>query len=351
MGTAPATELQPIERDILDHFKEGVGVRTIALRASMEYTDVQTIITETCGGDRSRAAALVAAWDRRHPDHSPIVKAPAGAAVLPAAGASAVSEPPRRRVGTGRAASTRRPRGRIEAEAEAPREEPAAPTVVPVNLAELTADAVPTDPESLAPAVDGTELVWDRDDDQHADDDGGQGAAEDAPAPADDEPPAEAPAAAEAEVPRAEDLPLAPAVELPRCTHGGDCTLHPEARGLHDFAVIERAQDEALLDGPTEDLPDVGSFEELMAAAQRSGDAQLDQLAREVSAAVDELHAAYARERHARRLRGEALIIRRELATRLFQLRRLAAGDDPAAIAAAGDQDAGETSHQHPAAA
>jgi hypothetical protein len=341
--TPPSTELQPIERDILDHFKEGVGVRTIALRASMEYTDVQQVITETCGGDRSRAAALVAAWDRRHPDHTPVIKAPpAGAGVLPAAGASAVSDPPRRRPERPVLPAAKRPRV-VRAET-APREEPAAPTVEPVDLTDSATAAAPDPiPAELGAGDQPAEAEAPRAEDLPLDpppaEAGDQGATDDDPETGDVDRPAEAPPAP---------------VVLPHCTHGGDCTLHPDARGIHDFSFLEReaaAEDEALLDGPTEDLPDVASFEELMAAAQRSGDVQLDQLAREVSAAVDELHATYARERTARRLRGEAAILRRELATRVAQLRRLAAGDDPAATAAAGDQDAGETSHQHRAAA
>src|SRR6185312_11560130 len=122
----------------------------------------------------------------------------------------------------------------------------------------------------------------------------------------------------------------------PRCSHGGDCKLHPDVRGLHDFAAIERLDHAALLAGPTEPLPETGSFEELMGAAQRCGDPLLGALARQVSESVDGLNAAYNRERKARALREEAGILRRELDNRLARLSRLASGqpDDQDAAAA-----------------
>jgi hypothetical protein len=352
MATAPSTEIQPIERDVLDHFKEGVGLRTIGLRTGLELSDVQEIVTETCGGDRGRAASLVAAYDRRHPNHQP-VKAPPAAAATPSSPAPPAPAPaPAKRTPAKRAPAARRARTADD--------EPAAPTVVPVDLAEIApadmpvtatageADPVPAD---LAGADNG--LVWDRDDPETADD------AED-PAPAGDPLGAPAGAAEAAQLAaealptvghwgpdgRAADLPLAAA---PRCTHGGDCTLHPDARGLHDYAVLEAAaardaaaEAAALLDGPTEALPEVGSFEDLMAAV--AGVPELAQLAGEVSTLVDRLHDRYDRERQARGVRAEAAELRRQLDTRIALLARLAGRDGY-------QPGAGETSHDTAAAA
>lgn len=341
-ATAPSTELRPIERDVLDHFKEGVGLRTIGLRTNLELSDVQEIVTDTCGGDRTRAASLVAAFDRRNPGHQP---------VKPDLAATVPSSPPRPAPPAPAAAAAKPTPVRRPRRASQPTEAaPAAPTVVPVDLAEITpadvpvttvAGPAPTDPPAAAddPTAERPDdpaeaalvarhddgLVWDRNDSE-ADDD--QAEAED-PVPAElgagDDP---RPALTFREA-RAAGL-LGAGVQVdtePRCTHGGDCTVHPGAGGLHDFARIEAMEAEALLDGPTEALPAATSFEELMAAAQRAGAPELARLAGEVSTAVDDLHAAYARERHARQLRSEAAILRRELDTRVAQLRRLAAGE------------------------
>jgi hypothetical protein len=350
MATAPSTEIQPIERDVLDHFKEGVGLRTIGLRTGLELSDVQEIVTETCGGDRGRAASLVAAYDRRHPDHQPVKASPAAAAA-PSSPAPPAPPAPVKRTPAKRAPARR---------ARTADDEPAAPSVVPVNLAEIapadmpvTATAAEPDPvpADLAGADNG--LVWDRDDPE-------TGGDADDPAPAGDPLGAPAGAAEAAQLAaealptvghwgpdgRAEDLPLAAA---PRCTHGGDCTLHPDARGLHDYAVLEAAagrdaaaEAAALLAGPTEALPEVGSFEDLMAAVAELP--ELAQLAGEVSTLVDRLHDRYDRERQARHVRAEAAVLRGQLDARIALLARLAGRDGY-------QPGAGETSHYAAAAA
>jgi hypothetical protein len=257
------------DRAILDHYKEGIGLRTIALRTGLDLTEVQAVVQDLAGGDRTRAAALVAEYDKEHGT------APAGA---PRAG------------GRVKAPQVKLPHDATTADRKAttaaqPAEDtPATPTVVPVDLSEVLAADVP------APAE---------------------------PAPA-------APAA------RAADLPLE------RCTHGGDCTVHPGVGQLHNFdepdaeLAARAAAELKALNGPTDELPDVHSVEELMDAVV--GVPELAQLAEEVDALVDRLHDAYARERKARTVRSEAAILRRELDTRLASLARLA---DPAALPAA----------------
>lgn len=341
MAPAPSTELTRTERDVLDHYKEGVGARTIAMRVNLETADVQTIINEVAGGDRTRAASLVAAYNRRHPDEVPLpVPAPYSLADTPSSPPSppptpAPSSPPAPasgRRGRPAGATTKRPR----AAAQAPQDDPVAPTVVPVDLSETVAldvpvtaiaDPAPADLEEPAPP---------------------------AAAPAD---PLGAPdgAAAAAQV-LAEQLPTvghwagarAPGLPIEACTHGGDCPVHPNAQSLHNFDADPRAADldfpalaaaPALvdpLDGPTEDLPAVASFDELMAAV--AAVPELAELAGRVTTLVDVLHDRYDRERQSRKVRGEALIIRRELDTRLALLARLAnpsAATTTAAAAAA----------------
>lgn len=323
---APSTTVANMrrdERDVLDHFKEGVGLRTIGLRTDLEVADVQTIVNELAGGDRTKAASLVAAYDKAHAG-----EATAPRPKLPAP-ASATAEPSVRR--PGRTPTARKPARQPAQPAE---DAPAAPTVVPVDLTEnaladlpvtAVADPIPADLED-PPA-----------------------AATEDPAPAD---PLGAPAgAAEAARVAAEALPTVghwagarvPDLPIEACTHGGDCPVHPNARSIHNFDDDPRAADlafpplaaaPALVDplaGPTEALPDVGSFEELMAAV--AGVPELAELAGRVSTLVDVLHDRYDREGQSRKVRAEALILRRELDTRLALLAKLADGDGPAARA------------------
>lgn len=332
MAPAPTTELTRVERDVLDHYKEGVGARTIAMRVNLETTDVQAIITEVAGGDRTRAASLVAAYNRRHPDvaaEAPPVPAPySPGAQAENSPATATGRDRRGRPtapATPAAPATKRPR----AAAQKPQEEPAAPTVVPVDLTDVAPvdvpvtiidDPIPAPAEPPAPA-----------------------ALEDT-APTD--PLGAVAGAAAAAQYAAEQLPTVghwagartPGLPIEACTHGGDCPVHPNAQSLHNFDTDPRAADldfpalaaaPALvdpLDGPTAELPGVASFEELMAAV--AGVPELAELAGRVSTLVDQLHDRYDREAQSRKVRGEALIIRRELDTRLALLARLA---DPSA--------------------
>jgi hypothetical protein len=328
MAPTKTTELTPTERDVLGHFGDGVGVRTIGLRTGLEHTEVQEIVNTTCGGDRGKAAALVADYDKRHPDGEQPAEAAAAKTGMPeVAAAAAAAGLPARREPTRRPAG-RAPAKRARAAVQPAEDDPQAPTVVPVKLDEINA---PTEaPAALADDPAPAE----------AEDAPAGGRAEDLPlepaAPADDDtPPPATPAEAEADPVPTDPTSLSLVYPITRCTHGGDCPVHPNVSGIHNFDAIDT---DALLDGPTEALPQIASFEELMAAAQRAGDPVLAALARQVSEAVDALTGAYDRERKVRAVRAEAHIIRRELATRLGQLRRLTAGGtdtSPDATAAA----------------
>lgn len=301
MAPSTTANMQRVERDVLDHFKEGVGLRTIGLRVDLEYAEVQEIVNELAGGDKERARRMVADYDKTHAGDAP---APARAK-LPEPG-TATDGPPVRKPPATRTPAAARRTGR--AAAQPADDGPPAPTVVPVDLTEAAlADAPLTTTE---PAADEPPA---------------------APDPTPTDPEALAPAGG-----RAADLPLEPAPVLaaaptpPSCTHGGDCLVHPEVGGLHNFEAIAdrdrlaRAADEqAALAGATEPLPEVSSFEELMAAV--GAVPELAELAGDVQRMVDLLHDRYDRERQARTVRGEAAILRRELDTRLALLAALAA--------------------------
>src|SRR5919206_5158842 len=77
MPGSTTVTMNALERDVLDHFKEGVGARTIALRTKLEVTDVQDIIRTLAGGDRSTAARLVAAYDGTSKPPATATNAPA----------------------------------------------------------------------------------------------------------------------------------------------------------------------------------------------------------------------------------------------------------------------------------
>lgn len=245
------TAIQPIERDVLDHFKEGVGLHTIGLRTGLEYSEVQTIVTDLVGGDRAKAAAVVAAYDKKHD----------GPPARPARPATPAPAPARKPT------AARRPA----------QQEPAAPTVVPVNLSEMPPTTSTVTPANPPHGETGTERA--------------------------------------VTLPTIGQLPTARAADLPL--------------DVQDVAGDALA---TLLTGPTEPLPETSSFETLMDAV--TGVPDLAELAGQVAALVDRLHDRYDRERQARAVRGEALALRRELDTRMALLARLAGLTEPQSVPA-----------------
>lgn len=260
------------DRNVLDHFKEGLSPRTIASRLMLEVTDVQATITELAGGDRTKAAALVVDYD----------KAYAGTPETPLA----VTEPARKPATRKPSTPAPRPAPRTPAPAHDPIPAELSPAEDPVDL-----DAV----VAAAPAGDTAAAAWDGLDR------------------------AITPVLVAA---------LAEDVAAERgCTHGDGCPVHPDVRALHNFD--NRAVDvlEAALSGPTDPLPAVSSFEELLAGVEASADPELRELAHTVTGLVDQLHDGYARVRRIRFVRAEAVTLRRQLAEHLAMLARLEAGD------------------------
>lgn len=333
------TDLQPIERDVLDHFKEGVGTRTIAMRVNIDHTEVQEIIVSTAGGDRTKAGALVADYDRRHgitPTEKPIPWTPTPD--TPALPAPSLDPPSPAAQAAGKKKTRATPARRAAAEVLDVAGIPA-PTVMPVTLTETAPAAshydpatgrapdLPLEPPSAterdAPPVTGDELTWKPDDDTDQGDERHQDGDGDAWADLDL---AMSPVIAQA----AADL-IENESAVDQCTHGGDCHVHPKTQGLHNFDVIEADRVAALLAGPREQLPAVKSFESLIAAVQQAGDRSLRELAAQVAAMVDQLHDGYARERQIRLVRAEVDQLRRDLDARIAMLTRLAAGETPTA--------------------
>lgn len=392
------TELQPIERDVLDHFKEGVGALTIGLRVTLDVSQVREIIQDTCGGDRQKAAALVAAYDRSHgtaPTDRPEPYSVAAAAAPAHAAITPRPAPPARPRKTTAPAAKKTPR----ATAQPAQDEPAAPTVVPVDLTETAPADVPVTEIAGGRAAD---LFPDHVPAELGADLAGEPALVDSEGHTWhlDDPESLVPHYRAAEGHQGPALPLAtvagmvgpmtvpvddqPALTLDDCTHGADCKLHPRAGKLHNYddgdtfppaiyagvpaalpedtaeaatdqgddgdqddaagdawADLDRAMSPVLaaaaadmtaqqaiaeaeaLAGPTEPLPEVRSFEDLMAAVQAAGDAGMSALATEIGARVDQLHARYADARKAREIRAEAVTLRRDLSDRLAALARL----------------------------
>jgi hypothetical protein len=263
---ASEPRMDKTDRDVLDHFKEGLSPRVIAGRLLLEVTDVQATITELAGGDRTKAAALVVDYDRR----TSTTPAPAPA---------------------------RKPN---------PARKPAAPRpAAPSAPAEDTPAPAPADPIP-AELGDPAAAAWDGLDQ------------------------AVTPVLVAA---------LAEQAQTDRCTHGADCPIHPDAWGLHNYDNRAAEAVEAALAGPTDPLPAVASFEDLLAGVEVAGDPQLRELAARITTLVDQLHDGYARARRIRFVRAEAVQLRRQLGEHLAMLARLEAGDPgnnaPALAAAA----------------
>ena len=249
--TIDINRMDDTDRKVLDLYKEGVGVRTIAMRIEREHAEVADTVETLCGSDRSRAAAVLAAYDKRHDT------TPAGAPT--AGGTKPVSDG---RTTTERTTTARRP----AKPASAAVAEPAAPEVVPVDLTGPTPVDVPVTALDAGPAG-----------------------------------------------PRAEDLPL----ERPPAPTTTPAEQQPPAPAGAD---LRRTAE--LLAGPTEPLPAVGSFDELMAAV--AGVPELAEIAGRATALVDQLHDRYDRERQARTVRAEATDLCRRLDAQLAQLALLA---------------------------
>lgn len=155
-STTPITQIDAKDREILDLFKEGVGIRPIAMRVRMEPSEVQETVNILAGGDRARAGAVLAAYDRAHgttPVGAPkrggrhATPRPTSDGVARFAADLPLDPPPTRKAPT---PATRKPR----AAAQQVDTTPAAPTVVPVDLTNLTPADTPAPAPTTSPTVD-----------------------------------------------------------------------------------------------------------------------------------------------------------------------------------------------------
>jgi hypothetical protein len=262
-GTITGTpRMDETDRNVLDHFKEGVGVRTIGLRTGLEVTAVQEIINTVAGGDRTRAARLVTLYDQEH-------GAPASAAA----------------VGETFAGTLARSTGKFPPVIER-LATPVAPVVEPVDL------AIP------APVDMPQQTIGDDLDDWEGLDRAMQ------------------PVIAQA---------VADLAELAHPTT--DVAADPHA--LDDLTVLAERR---ALEGPRDALPAVHSFDDLMAAADQAG---LANLAVATRTAVDNLYARYDHERRTRMIRADAAELRAQLDIRLAELAGLTGGAAPTTPAGA----------------